>query len=173
MEFIVGSDEARFLIEVDIFSVSNDVGVRSRANILYDANGAGLGLDLSSRELIKLSVISLDNGISLTYILTDENANQASLTQAVPGISDPIEVQFLFDDFAGIQSVDLSAIESVEFIVQSDATAADVSIQAISFGCEGTLPELIAVPTMNRFGYVAMVMLLLLMGLFWVRHAQA
>ena len=167
------SDGATLLIEVGLLSLSNDASARSRANILYDADGDGLGLDLSTRELLNLSVLNLDNGISLSYVLTDENANQASLTELVPPISNPIEVPFLFENFSGIQAIDLANIESVELIIESTVESADLLIDAVRFGCQGTPPEFVAVPAMNRYGYVAMALLLLLFGLLWSARSRA
>ena len=156
-------------------NIANAADVISRNSLLYDANGSGLNLNLAGRELVRVTVLTLDNGINITFVLTDENSNQATQTQSIPGgvssATGPLDVEFLFDDFTGIQGIDLSAIESVELVLQSDTISADVRIGETGFGCRGT-PESVAVPTMGAQAYAVMALMLLLLGIFALRRAN-
>ena len=164
------------VIGTDRLSVDNGSGVISRSSFLYDADGSGLNLNLATRELVNVTLLNNDNGINIALVLTDENSNQATQTQSIPaGVPsgpDPLEVEFLFDDFSGIESIDLSAIDSVEFVLQSDTVSADTLIGEIGFGCRGTPPESVAVPTLTGAGYVVLVLLVIFLAVLGRRRAS-
>ena len=164
------------IIGADRLSVDNGAGVISRSSFLYDADGSGLNLNLATRELVNVTLLNNDNGINITLVLTDDSSNQATQTQSiaagVPSGPDPLEVEFLFDDFSGIDSIDLSAIDSVELILQSDAESTDTTILGLGFSCRGTPPESVAVPTLTAAGYVVLMLLVVMLAILGMRRVS-
>ena len=177
IEILEGPGLVLVVIDTDTLIVDNSGGVISRSSFLYDAGGSGLNLNLATSELVNVTLLNNDNGINITFVLTDENSNQATQTQSIPAGEpsgpDPLQVEFLFDDFSGIDSIDLSAIDSVEFILQSDTVSTDTAFGGIGFGCRGTLPEFVAVPTLTGAGYAVLVLLVLLLAIWGLRRASA
>ena len=73
------SRNATLTVEVGELAWTNGTGVRSTAQVMWDANGTGLNADLSTSGAIVATVLEADLGFNYTLTLWTDNTNFTSL----------------------------------------------------------------------------------------------
>lgn len=119
-------------------SVSADAaspGVVGAWQVMWDANGAGLGggsgIDLTSGgvlDRLAVDVLSADAGATTTFMLTDALNSTASLSIISPGVSSSTRVYFPFEDFVGV--ADLTAVTGIRMDITGPA-ATDMMVDRV------------------------------------------
>lgn len=122
-------------------AISNDVGLASVVSMTYDANGAGLGLDLSDEDALEF-ILTVDrtdeepNGTLVIFELTDGNGISHTTTVTFP--NDPTDrvltVLAPLADFAA-NGVALDDIDTVSLTYQASPNGDDF------FGSFRAIPE--------------------------------
>lgn len=121
-------------------------------SIVYDADGAGLMLDLSGTTFISINVVENDQlNTALRFVLTDTNNNTAevstsSLPASLNGDTLPQDVSFPLASFTGIDTVDLSSIFSIEISVNPTISGADLALGVSEVCDEVPVPDPVPVP---------------------------
>ncbi len=137
---------------------SNSVDGFSPFSILYNANGAGLNLDMSNTTSISLVLFDNDQpNTSLEFVITDSNNNSAqasidNLPNRNQGDPRPADLDFIISEFSGIDGVDLTDIQSIEMRSAPSNFGSDLSL----LGIEICSPETRDVPTLSEWGLIAM-----------------
>jgi hypothetical protein len=109
------------------FQLTNSIRIDSVVEITWDANDAGLNLDLSGEASILLSGVENDLATSYTITLNSTGGAASSLT-LMPGEGFSGDLDFAFSSFGG--SVDLADIQSI--VLEIDGVrGADVIIDSI------------------------------------------
>jgi hypothetical protein len=125
-------------------TLSNDALTQGDADVVWDANSAGLGgVDLTvpgfTDLALSLTVISIDQGgVDLAFNVTDTAANSASLNVTDPGAG---EVLFPYDDFVG---VDMTSVDAITLSVVTDSDSSDVVLDL--FGISGQQMKKMPIP---------------------------
>lgn len=165
-------DQAQLSIEIGQVSLSNG-DTSAPLELLYDANGAGLDLDLSTRDLLTFTLLFNDLvGTSFNMVIRDSNSIEAnSLIPNLPsqngGDSLPTEIDLQIANFSGVENVDLSNIQAIEiFINPSDS--ADTSFSVVEI-CG---PPVRNIPTLSEWSMIVMAGVLGLVGFMVVRRRK-
>jgi hypothetical protein len=114
------------------FDYTSSAGADGAAGLRYDAQDGGLHVDLSGDKFLQIDFVYFDaaNGYPMAVTATlDDSTNNASRVESltVPGAQSLI---FQFADFAGIGSVDLTDVYSIDIDFEP-GTAADFRIRQI------------------------------------------
>jgi hypothetical protein len=113
---------------VEQFRFDNPSGYSGTATVTYDANGSGLGLDLSMWPRISVDVISAPfdgNRSTLAITLTDGNTNSGTVTQDLVGGN---VVHFPLSSYSG---VNMASLDSIVATITAIDTDADVTLDFI------------------------------------------
>jgi PEP-CTERM motif len=109
------------------FQLTNSIRIDSVVQITWDANDAGLNLDLSGEASILLSGVENDLATSYTITLNTSGGGASSLT-LMPGAGFSGDLDFAFSSFGG--SVNFADIDSI--VLEIDGVrGADVIIDSI------------------------------------------
>lgn len=118
-----------------LLSFSNDAKVKGKMEVLWDANGSGLGgLDLTDGGLddkLKVEYLFSDLGSSLTFVVTDMLNNSSKMTLAT--LSGASVQQFPFIDFTPVAatSADFTNVKAVKLTLDAP-TSGDYIIDLIA-----------------------------------------
>lgn len=118
-----------------LFDYSSSAGADGTAGLRYDAQGAGLNADLSGDTFLQVDFSFFDfaGGIPMGVTVTlDDGVDDASRVESLttPGAQ---ALVFNFADFAGIGSVDLTAVDSID-IDFAPGVAVDFRIEQVFTG---------------------------------------
>ncbi len=156
-------------ISGDRLTVSNTSQASAPVSVTYDASGSGLDISLLNAITMSLMLEVSDlEGSSANIIVTDSANNMANylipvLPSIVGGDDFPVAVDFPIAQFTGIESVDLSDIQSIELVIDTSAAeGSDVSISNVDI-CRAVFPS-VAVPALSGWSLIAMISLLGIAG---------
>jgi hypothetical protein len=110
------------------FQLTNSIRIDSVVTITYDAEDAGLNLDLSGETSFMLGGVENDLATSYTITVT-QGANTSSLTLS-PGEGFSGDLDFAFSSFGGTVNF-AEAIDSIELEIDG-VRAADVIIDSLT-----------------------------------------
>lgn len=172
--------EVRLLIEptvegVGILGVSNEIDTLTPLNLLYNAGGEGLNLDLAQRiapNQAGLQFFLRSNdlpGTFLEIVLQDSSSNNAQTLVELPVIAkdeDPILLDFPIAEFNGINSLDQTDIQSIDFRITPSIVETDYALNAIEI-CG---PRAVNIPTLSEWGLIAMAGILGIVGFLVIRR---
>ncbi len=170
----VMNSRARILIRGGEFSFATGPGI-APISILYNANGAGLDADLSNTTAIQIQFMSNDvSGTSANMIITDAFNNTANLfISNLPNSNDddefPLSSDFPLSAFNGINSLDLSNIQSIGLEINPTRRGADFLISSIDL-CRPLTRD---VPTLSEWGLIVMAGILGIVSFMVMRRRQA
>lgn len=172
-------------------SLSNSNGVNGFTDwsILYNANGAGLGLDLSATTSISVTVFDNDQrDTSLEFVITDSSNNSAqssidNLPNRSQGDPRPADLDFNIADFTGVSAVDLSDIASIEMRSDVTLSASDLTLTGLQL-CAPFVPDPVPdpvpapvpdpapepVPSLSTWSLLLLVGFLGLVGVFRIKR---
>ncbi len=130
-----GLDDLRINIFVapGVFDYTSTSEATGQLGLLYDAGGAGLNADFSNQIGLNIDFLAFDYGSAAALPITatmSDGVNTATLTLSLNSVGAQ-SAFFSFGDFAGIGSLDLSAISSVSFEFDAGA-GADFRISQIN-----------------------------------------
>lgn len=163
-----------FLEFPHVLTSSNGVDGFSPFSIVYSANGEGLNLDFSNTEFISFMLEINDNpGDSATYVIMDSNGNSAEYTDPdlpneFEGDTFPVLIKFMLSEFDGIDSVDLTDIQSIEFKSTPAGFGSDTAFGTLEF-CGTPIRN---IPTLSEWGLIAMAALLGIVGFMVMRRRK-
>lgn len=172
--FFADSTLAINVIPQNSLSNSNGPDSMTQFSILYNANGAGLNLDLSDTISISFVVALNDQpNTSATIIIADSNNNSAESTiENLPSSNGggilPADIDFILSEFSGIDGVDLSDIQSIEFRSNPTLGGSDIGFLALEICTPLTRPAI--VPTLSEWGLIAMAGVLGIVSLMVMRR---
>lgn len=160
---------------------SNNVNGRASWSILYDANGAGLGLDLSGATSISLN-LAINDGpdTTLEFVLTDTNSNSAqssiiNLPNDDQGDTLPVDLDFAIAGFTGVNALDLTSIASIQMSSNVTLPNSDLALSGLQL-CSAPAPAPVPdpepehVPTLSTWSLLLLAGFLGLTGVFNVRR---
>jgi hypothetical protein len=128
---VAGADPA----PMGLFCFNSTASADGSFELLYDANGAGLGASLSFADGIRVQIVNID-AASFPFAVTitlKSGPNSAQATQTVPNsppLPTDVDLDFPFASFTGIGGIDLDDLSSITVAVDP-ATAADLQILRI------------------------------------------
>ncbi len=137
---------------------SNDPDSMTPFSILYNADGAGLNLDFSNTVSISFVVVLNDQpNTSATIVIGDSEGNTAqSSLNNLPSLNGgdtlPADIDFLISELSGIEDVDITDIQNIEFRSNPTLGGSDVSFDALEI-CSIPTRD---VPTLSEWGLIAM-----------------
>lgn len=153
---------------------SNGVDGRSPYSILYNANGAGLNLDMSNTTSISLVLYDNDQpNTSLEFVITDSNNNSAqsiinNLPNRTQGDTRPADLDFIISEFNNIENVDLTDIQSI----QMSSVVNNFGSDLLLLGTKICQPVTRDVPTLSQWGLIATALAIGLFGFMVMRRKQ-
>lgn len=156
-------------------AVSNSILASAPLELVYDANGAGLNLDLSTRDLLTFVLAANDVvGTSFDMVLRDADGNEANffipnLPNIIDGDTLPTNIDLTIANFSGIGDVDLADIQSIKvFLNPTPDGSADTTFNAIEI-CGPPIRE---VPTLSQWGLMATAAVIGIFGFMVARRRK-
>lgn len=159
------------------FSLSNRPGSRSSASILYNAEGEGLNINLSTTTFIRMTIESNDLPDTAGNITLSDSSNSSTfsmpnLPNGEQGASFPVELEYPFNAFPQIQDLDLTNIQSIEVELIPTNTSSDTRISLIEFCGLPLPPDPKPIPTISEWGLIATAAVLGFMAVVFMRKRK-
>ena len=124
------NDRSLFVVSTNSENLiwNNDPGLESIAWVHWDADGAGLNLDLTGKNAIVLDIVSIDQDALIEWTLEDATGSLA--TSSATGFTSNTIAQFPLIDFDLANGFNFKEVDKISFRIQENMDMDDDSIDA-------------------------------------------